>query len=226
MTQTSIPSTADKNRTKFVLGVMTFGIILLVIDSILDHGWITAAWWGYGLSAVFLTYALITRDALLLRFFLFSLSAGFAELFADQWLVEYTKTLVYPHHEPMLLSSPAYMPFSWTVVLIEVGYIGWLILNKWNMLVATIAICIIGSLLVPLYETWAIDAGWWYYVNTPKLGLVPKYVIMAEGLLMLTVPYMLKKADTSKIWMVVVLGIAEGAVMYLACIIAYAIAGH
>jgi hypothetical protein len=113
------------------------------------------------------------------------------------------------------------MPFSWAVVLMEVGYIGWLITNRWNLMVATIALCILGSILVPLYETWAIDAGWWYYHNTPVLGLVPKYVILAEGLLMLTIPFLLKKTETARLPMIVLFGLIEGAVMFLVCIIAY-----
>jgi hypothetical protein len=129
---------ADKKRTIFVLSVMTLGILLLIVDSMQKKGWVTAAWWGYGLSAVFLTYALITKDKLLLYFFIFSLTAGFAELIADAWLVDYTKTLFYPIPEPMLLRSPAYMPFSWTVVLLEVGYMGWLVSNRWGIWKASI----------------------------------------------------------------------------------------
>lgn len=215
----------SKQRTWFVLGVMTFGIILLIIDSQLKQGWVSAAWWGYGLSAVFCLYTIIKRDQLLLRFLLFSVTAGFTELLADRWLVEYTQTLIYPLPEPMLLSSPAYMPFSWTVVLMEVGYVGWLIMNRWNLTVATVSLCIIGAILVPLYETWAIDAGWWRYVNTPTFGLVPKYVILAEGLLMLSVPYMLLKASKAKFGMIILLGVLEGVVMFAACVIAFGLLG-
>lgn len=215
----------NKKRTWFVLGTMAFGILLLVIDSIQKEGWISAAWWGYGLSAVFLIYALLTRDKILLLFFLFCLTAGFAELIADAWLVNYTQTLVYPRPEPMLLSSPAYMPFSWTVVLMEVGYIGWILSYRWNLVKASLFLCALGAMLVPLYETWAIGAGWWNYHNTPKVFNVPIYVIIAEGLLMITVPFMLRKSENAKPFIVILWGLAEGGVMLLASFIAYAIAG-
>jgi hypothetical protein len=220
----SQPAT-NKNRTLFVLGVMTFGIIVLIIDSIQAKGWISAAWWGYGLSAVFLAYSVITRDGMMLRFFLFCVTAGFAELIADAWLVDYTKTLIYPRPEPMLLSSPAYMPFSWTVVLMEVGYIGWLVSKKWGMLKASIFLCFLGAMLVPLYESWAIHAGWWHYINTPVIFKVPTYVIIAEGLLMITLPFMLNKVENAKPGVVILWGLAEGVVMLLACYIAYSVAG-
>ena len=224
MSLTKMPQ--DKERTWFVLSVMTIGILILIFDSVFDHGWVSAAWWGYGLSAVFLSYALIRKDRLLIHFFVFALAAGVAELFADKWLVDFTKTLIYPHLEPMLLRSPAYMPFSWTVVLIEVGYIGWLLTQRWGLLIATIGLCLLGAMLVPLYETWAIHAKWWYYINTPMIWIVPKYVILAEGLLMLSVPYLLMKTEKANTFKVILLGVAEGAVMFVACVIAYYVLGR
>lgn len=218
-------SSESRRRTIFVLTVMTFGIVLLIIFSILKKGWITGAIWSYGLSAVFLLYALMAKDDILKRLFIFSITAGFAELLADYWLVAYTKTLIYPQDEPILVSSPAYMPFSWTVVLMEVGYIGWLLSYRWNMLRASIFLCFLGALIVPLYENWAIHAGWWYYVNTPKVFHVPRYVIAAEGLLMLSVPLMLREAENSKRFVIVLWGLVEGVVMFVACLISFFLFG-
>lgn len=218
-------SPTDQKRTWFVLTVMTIGIIALIHDSIQDRGWVSAAWWGYGLSSVFFLYAAIMRDQLMLRFCLFAVVAGFTELFADAWLVMYTKTLVYPYPEPMLWKSPAYMPFSWTVVLMEVGFIGWLVANRWGLLKASIFLCILGAMLVPLYERWAIGAKWWDYVNCPMIFRVPQYIILAEGLLMLSLPYLFKKVQHATYSMIVVWGVVEGAVMLVACLIAYAVLG-
>jgi len=216
----------DKKRTLFVIDVMVISILVLIIDSWLKQGWISAAVWGYGFSALFLVFALLSRDKILLRFFLFVVTAGFAELAADKWLVDFTQTLIYPHLEPMLLSSPAYMPFSWTVVLMEVGYIGWILTPRWGLVKASLFLCAFGAVLVPLYETWAIDAGWWFYQNTPKIFGVPRYVILAEGLLMLTVPFMLSKVAKAKPLNIILWGLAEGVVMLLACIIAYFVLGR
>lgn len=208
------------------MATMSFGILLLIVDSIQQKGWISAAWWGYGLSAVFLTYGIITRDKLLLRFFLFCITAGFAELIADAWLVDYTQTLVYPMPEPMLLRSPAYMPFSWTVVLMEVGYIGWMLSYHWNLWKASVFLCLFGAMLVPLYETWAIHAGWWHYQNTPTIFKVPEYVIVAEGLLMISVPWLLRKVENASPMAIVLWGLVEGVAMLLACFIAFGLVGR
>ena len=225
MTEKSIPTPENRQRTIFVLSVMTLGIVLLIVFSKQKEGWMTGAVWGYGLSAIFLAYALITKDIVLKKLFLFSITAGFAELAADFWLVDYTKTLVYPIHEPMLVSSPAYMPFSWTVVLMEVGYIGWLLSHRWKMLQTSIFLCFLGAMIVPLYENWAIHAGWWYYVNTPKVFHVPTYVVAAEGLLMLTIPFMLRETENSGVFRIILWGLAEGVVMLLACFVAFSIFG-
>jgi hypothetical protein len=223
----SLPATAKhfRYRTPFVLGVMTFGIILLIIDSIRQRGFVSAMWWGYGLSAVFVVFSLATRDKMMLRFILFALSAGFAELVADAWLVDYTNTLIYPLPEPIIWASPAYMPFSWTVVLVEVGYIGWLVTQRWGLVKASFFLCLLGALLVPMYESWAIHAGWWHYQHTEMIFKVPVYVIIAEGLLMLTMPFMLGKVQNAPVRTVILWGLAEGFVMLIACFIAYGIAG-
>ena len=214
-----------KRRTWLVLGIMTLGIILLIIDSAQQKGWVSAAQWGYGLSALFLITALATSDRLLLRFFLFCITAGFVELVSDAWLVNYTDTLKYPLPEPMILSSPAYMPFSWSVVLMEIGYIGWLLSYRWNMVKASLALCLLGAVLVPLYESWAIHAGWWHYQNTPMILEVPLYVVLAEGILMITLPFMLRKVEHATPIAIVLWGLAEGVVMLLACFIAYGLVG-
>ncbi|MBT1701374.1 hypothetical protein KK083_31060 [Fulvivirgaceae bacterium PWU4] len=214
-----------KKRTWLVLGIMALSIIALIIDSVQQKGWISAGQWGYGFSGLFLVVALVTKDGLLLRFFLFCIIAGFAELASDAWLVKYTETLTYPPGEPMILYSPAYMPFSWTVVLMEVGYIGWLLSYRWNIAKASLALLLFGAVLVPLYETWAIHAGWWSYHDTPTIFKVPRYVILAEGLLMITVPYMLRKVELSKPAGIVLWALIEGVVMLVACFVAYGLVG-
>jgi hypothetical protein len=50
---------------------------------------------------------------------------GFAELPADAWLVDYTRTLDYSiGGGPMIWRSPVWMPLAWEVVAVQFGYIG------------------------------------------------------------------------------------------------------
>ncbi|GAB3653920.1 hypothetical protein GCM10027594_27870 [Hymenobacter agri] len=117
-------------RTPVLLGLMALGIALLVHDSLTHRGWVTAARWSYGFFTAYALYAVLARDWLVARLLGFALVAGLAELVADAYLVESTHTLLYPRPEAMLWDSPLYMPFSWAVVLIQIGYLGWLLLGR------------------------------------------------------------------------------------------------
>ena len=211
----------EKMRAWFVLGGMTLSIAVLILDSLYGHGVISAQYWAIGFTVYFAIYAYMAKDELIKKLLLFGLVAGIAELAADHWLVTYTDSLVYPSNEPFLLSSPAYMPLSWTVVLVEFGYIAWLLNRKMNFWKAGILLALFGAMLVPLYEHWAIAADWWSYKNTPMWGPVPYYIILAEGLLMLPIPFFVKKMEKGALHLPVSLGLVEGLVMLLACFIAW-----
>lgn len=210
-----------KDSRTFMFIMMGVSIIFLLIDSWITQGWITAAIWGYLLFAVYVFYAIITKDQFLKRLLIFTITAGFVELIADVFLVN-TDTLIYPLDEPMLLKSPAYMPFSWAVVLMQMGYIGHLITDKIGWLKSGICVMLIGALMVPLYEKWAISSGWWYYQNVQEFHDVPLYVILAEGLLMLPIPYFVEKLKEGKSFLPSVgYGALEGVVMFIAAYVAF-----
>jgi len=213
----------ERKRTYWVLSIMTLSIVILMVDSFIGPSILSAEIWGYGFSAVFLILALVLKDDLLKKVFVFAVIAGFAELPADHYLVSYTKTLIYPLNEPMIWSSPAYMPFSWCVVLVEFGYISWLLLRKFGAVKSGLVLALLGACLVPLYEHWAISAGWWSYHNAEMWGPVPLYIILAEGLLMIPIPYFIKNLDNKNIGTVPFYALAEGVVMLIACLIAISI---
>lgn len=217
----------SRSRTIFIFSAMAVSILGLVFDAYVWHGWISATVWGYGFSLVFIVYALIQKDALLGRFLFFGACAGWVELLPDHWLVADTHTLVYPPHEPIIDSSPMYMPFSWLVVFIQIGYIGYLLMQKYSVSVSSIIVAILGSLIVPLYEYLAIDAGWWSYRDTPMLfGKVPYYIIVAEGLLMISIPTLYKIVEKTKIQYIPLWGILQGFIMWACAYVAFAWVGH
>ena len=215
----------NRNRTSFIIGSMVLAVMFLVFNAYFFKGWVSATLWGYGFSLAYFLFAIFTKDALLGRFLLFGLVAGWIELLPDHWLVAGTKTLVYPPGEPIIDSSPMYMPFSWLTVFIQVGYIGFLLYKKMGLGKATLLVTILGSIIIPVYEHLAIQAGWWQYRNTPTLFNVPYYVILAEGLLMATIPFFYKRCENSKWGFIPVLGFIQGMIMWLCCIIAFALVG-
>ncbi len=218
-------STTDRRRTVFMSASMGVSILCLIFNAFVFKGWLSASIWSLGFTLLYVGYALITRDRLLVHFILFAILAGFAELPTDNWLVQHTGTLFYPGTEPMLWSSPAYMPFAWAVVLMQVGYIGWLLTRRFHMIRAMLMVMVLGALIVPFYEYLAIHAEWWSYGNTRMLGPVPVYIIIAEGLLMLSVPPFFKEGERKSLTYTPLLAVLQGGVMWLSCIIAVWIAG-
>jgi hypothetical protein len=217
----------ERNRTIFVLVTMAISILGLATAAYVWHGWVSATVWGYGFSAIFILYAVIQNDALLGRFIFFGACAGWIELLPDHWLVAHTGTLVYPSNEPIIDSSPAYMPFSWLVVFIQIGYIGYLLLKKFSVITTSIMVAIIGGLMVPLYEYLAIDAGWWSYRDCPMIfGKVPYYIILAEALLVISIPHLYQIVEKTKIQFIPLWGILQGFIMWAAAYIAFVLVGR
>ncbi|MVN21209.1 DUF6989 domain-containing protein [Mucilaginibacter arboris] len=204
---------------------MIIAIGMLVYDSMKHIGWISAEHWGLVFFIVYLFYTAITFDKVYQLLCIFSIIAGFTELLADHYLVAYTNTLVYPLKEPALWSSPYYMPFSWAVVLIQIGYLGWLISKKTGVLISGLIMIAVSAVIIPLYESWAIKAGWWDYQHCKTWKSVPYYIFIAEGLLMFTVPWFLSKAENKNMVTIAGYGILQGLVMLFACIIAILITG-
>ena len=149
------------SRSKFAFAAMAVAIGFLVYFSTFTGGYKTASIWGFGMFSIYVIYWLKTKDKIFGRIILFAITAGFAELFADAYLVNVTDTLVYPSPEPTLWESPAYMPFSWAVVLIQIGYIAWLLQGKLGVWKDGLMMVAFSALLIPLYENFAIHEGWW-----------------------------------------------------------------
>jgi hypothetical protein len=212
---------SDKNLIKFNYVVMGTSVLSLVLCCFYFHGWVSASIWGYGFTAVYVIYAFWAKDKILCRILLFGAFAGFAELLADHWLVAVYNELVYPI-EPLLVSSPLYMPFSWIVVLTQLAIISRVLGKHFKMVITTLIIAILGACIIPFYEYLAINSKWWYYQNTPMfLGIVPYSIIIAEGLLMLPLPLMIKKSEKIKMSYIPFLGLFEGLVMWISVIIAH-----
>jgi hypothetical protein len=159
-------------------------------------GWVSAAV-TVGLTALALL-ALAWRRAwrpLILRLLAFGLIAGVCELFTDFSGEVVAHSLRYPPAEPMLWASPAYMPFSWMVVLAQIGYLAWrlaaLAPPRRAIWLAMALTGLWGALNIPFYEEMAYHAGWWSYAHAPGLGHTPYYVVLFEGLIAAALPLLL-----------------------------------
>src|SRR6478609_8566750 len=98
------------SQERLVVVAATIGINIVTVALLIFAPWSD---WKTGLTlnlvdnALLLGYAATHRDSVLARFMVFGLAVGFAELAADAWLVDYTKTLDYSvGGGPMIWRSP------------------------------------------------------------------------------------------------------------------------
>ncbi|MCC5939915.1 MAG: hypothetical protein JJU37_00085 [Balneolaceae bacterium] len=215
----------NTQEAAFIFGTIILTLTIAALSSYTEAGWFSAFSLAIGMYLVIATFAFWKKDTFLYRLLLFGLIAGIVELLADCWLVQSTGTLIYPVNEPMIACSPLYMPFAWAVVLIQVGYLGWLISGHKPLWFSMLATMCLGLLFIPLFEHWAFGAGWWYYEGTPMIFNTPYYIIMAEGLICMVLPLFFTLQSHKKYILAAGFGLIQGLWIWVAYYIAYNIIG-
>jgi len=224
MQDNSMPG-LDKPTTRIIL--ITAAILLgwSFLSSVMALGPVTASIISYGLYAFYWIYAIKTKNPLVERLMIFGTIAGVMELATDYYLVDIINSLVYPGNEPMIWRSPAYMPFAWSNILLQLSFIGVLLTSRYGMIKASIILCIAGGMYIPTYEHLAKDAGWWWYnMNTTMIFNAPLYVIICEALISLSLPGIVYYSEHHKIGKTLFLGIAEGIWIFASAWLAFTIA--
>lgn len=215
----------DRRTTIAILASSGVLIGWSLVSSLLKSGPISASIITYGLYAFYWFYAIKFKNPLIQRLLVFGTIAGILELATDHYLVSTINSLVYPGDELMVWSSPMYMPFAWSNVILQLSFVGVLLTKKKGLLVASIILCIAGGMYIPLYEHLAKDAGWWWYhQNVSMIFNAPVYVIVCEALISLSLPILVSYAEHHKLQRTVYLGIAEGAWILASAYIAFTIA--
>jgi hypothetical protein len=221
----------EVRRTWFVFGTLVFYFAANVVISRARGGWKPLTFVIAVCLAAFLGYAWYFSDVAMVYYVIFGVVAGFFELPTDAWLVKSSQTLIYPADEPTIWASPAYMPFAWAVVLVQVAVLGDALVPRLHLAFATLLVALLAGLYIPVYEHLAKDAKLWWYKDTPMIFNAPYYVIGAEFLLGLPLVWMGLKAEvnelsTAELIRIVGLGIIEGlVVMFVAVLIAFRLVG-
>jgi hypothetical protein len=214
------------NRKTTITILITAGILLSwsFLSSLMEWGPVSASIVTYSLYAFYWIYAFRTKNPLVERLLIFGTIAGVLELVTDYYLVDVINSLVYPGNEPMIWSSPAYMPFAWSNVILQLSFIGVLLTVHLGLLRATIILSIAGGMYIPTYEHFAKDAGWWFYnLNTPMLFNAPVYVIICEALISLSLPCVVYYLEHHKLRKTILLGLIEGIWIFISAWLAFTI---
>lgn len=165
----------------FVVNIV--GLAWAAIDAWLDWG----PWSAYACvvltSLLYLAHVRWRGRDILKNLLVFGLAAGVTELAADWWLVSTTQTLHYARWGPFLIDSPAYMPLSWAGILLSMGFLGWAVSQTHGLATGVLVSAAVSAVYVPTFEALAHFAGWWTYDRCRRLGVVPWYIILGEGLI-------------------------------------------
>ena len=171
----------ERERLRVVIATVVINVVAVSLLTLAPWSdWRTGAALNIVNNCLLVGFALIKRDALLGRFLLFGVIVGFAELPADAWLVDYTRTLDYSiGGGPMIRRSPVWMPLAWEVVAVQFGYIG---LRLWERFgkPGLLMIALLGAINIPFYEEMARRIHWWQYSGCRMISFTPWYIILGE----------------------------------------------
>jgi hypothetical protein len=210
-----------------MIGSLMLSVALDLIWARLHAGWVTAALTDLLVGAYLV--ALCLRAAwrpLLARLALFGLAAGALELATDAAGKGFAHSLIYPTGEPLLWTSPLYMPLSWMLVLMQVGYLAWRLRALVAMPVAVTLCALWTGLNIPFYEEMAYHAGWWRYAAAPAIGHTPLYVLLFEALIGASLPLLLGRLERWRWREVLWRGAVAGAWMPAAALASWLLLGR
>jgi len=92
--------------------------------------------------------------------------AGLVEVLADYFLIHWTRSgqLIYPAGDAVVLDSPLWMPFAWTCVITELGYLILRLGAVWGRAsLGSLVGAPLAGTMIGVYEYLAYRAGWWHY---------------------------------------------------------------
>jgi len=217
---------AHLHLPRLKLAVLTIVLNLAILIALAFAPWSD---WRTGLAlllldnGILLTYALACRDELILRLIAFGLLVGLLELAADAWIVDSTKSLDYSlGGGPMIWRSPIWMPLAWEIVVIQFGYLGMLLADRFprrGLLLTTV----IGSLALLFYEEMAFHAQWWRYQNARMLPgtHIPLAIIIGEFFIIFAIAWLAPKIRRPSRLSPVVPALLTGVAIFLSYATAY-----
>ena len=211
----------ERGRLRVVIATIVINVVAVSLLTFAPWSdWRTGAGLNIVDNSLLVGFTVVRRDALLARFLFFGLVVGFAELPADAWLVDYTRTLDYSiGGGPMIWRSPVWMPLAWEIVAVQFGYIGLRLWERFGKL-GLLTIGLLGAINIPFYEEMARRIHWWRYGGCRMISFTPWYIILGEFGIALAFAFLARTLRHGSPRVAVVAGVAGG-ISIFAC---YAVA--
>ena len=206
----------DDKRLKVVLCTIFINIAAVILFANVSWSdWRTGMVLNVLDNAILITYAALCRDRFMLHLIYFGMGLGFAELFADAWLVEHTRTLDYSiGGGPMIWRSPLWMPFAWEVVAVQFAVLGQWLMRKfprWGLGLTGA----IGAVNIPFYEEMALQTQWWAYSGCRLFLHTPYYIIVGEFFIVVAIVLLARRIKIENLTATVSYGVAGGAAIWM-----------
>jgi hypothetical protein len=214
----------ERERLLVVIATIVINVVAVLLLTLAPWSdWRTGAALNVIDNCLLAGFIVVRRDALLARFILFGVVVGMAELAADAWLVDYTRTLDYSiGGGPMIWRSPLWMPLAWEIVAVQFGYIG---LRLWERFgkAGLLTIGLLGAINIPFYEEMARRIYWWQYSGCRMISFTPWYIVLGEFGIAVAFA-LLARALRRDSWRVaIVAGLAGGASIFVCYTVAFLI---
>ena len=210
------------SRLQLILFTIIFNILaVIVFANVSWSNWQTGMALNIFDNAVLIWFAWKNKDQFLKNLILFGLVLGFTELFADAWLVDFTKTLDYSiGGGPMIWRSPLWMPFAWEVVAVQFAVLGLWFVEKFKGQGLVLA-GLIGAINIPFYEEMALKTKWWAYSNCRMFLHTPYYIILGEFLIVIAIVLLSRKLAVRSMKGTVWQGVKGGVAIFFCYVLAF-----
>ena len=226
MSLAEVKNTWQKEKISIIV---IFSLLFLLTHIIRDYyntGWKYAAATTYGMTLVFAGWAFLKDITLVKKVLLFGVVAGILELAIDWYVVDVVKVLVYAPGEPMILSSPLYMPLSWALMFLYIGYFSLILTEIKGLWLGIVGATVGGMLFIPAFEYWAAKAGWWYYHSCKMIGPVPWFIICCEALVSFIMPVVMLQLNKRGYGFAVIAGTLQGIWLFVSSFISFHLIGR
>ena len=212
----------EPKRLRVVLATIVINVVaVLLLTKVAWSDWRTGLALNLFDNALLVGFVLLHHDGLLARLLLFGVVVGFAELPADAWLVEHTRTLDYAiGGGPMIWRSPIWMPIAWEIVAVQFGYLGLRLREHFGPF-GWLITGVLGAINIPFYEEMARRIHWWQYSNCRMISGTPYYIIVAEFFIAVEFAWLVRKFRQGTGAGTVLAGLMAGVAIFLSCAMAY-----
>src|SRR5262245_4024349 len=143
----------ERGRLRVVVLTIAINVVVVALLTLAPWSdWRTGLALNLADNALLVGFALARRDRELARLMVFGLVTGLAELPADAFLVDVTRTLDYAvGGGPMVWRSPLWMPLAWQVVAVQFAVVGGALWRRFGGR-GLIGTALLGAVNIPYYE--------------------------------------------------------------------------